>query len=712
MKLKILNVILLVSAVFNFQIYSHTQLLIKLPTRSRPEQFFKMLDIYYQKLSGSIVYHFLISCDAHDTTMNNPHVIAKLQKYEHLSFYFNSTDTKIAAYNNEIEKHADFDVLLVVSDDMEPIANYYDKIIMDKMIQYFPDFDGVLNFHDGNVGERCNTMPIIGKKFYERFGYIYHPEYSSLFCDEELTIVSRMLGKEVVFYETIIKHNHPDWCSIYPNDDLYKRNQTFFALDEKVFKERQLRNFDLSNQVIRSHMKKEWSILLPTLDKNQPSFERIYQKLQHQIKILGLDEKIELLVFKDAGEYPTGYKRNELLRRSKGYYISFIDDTDDINDNYIKTIYEQIHQETDCIKIAELHKTRGTSSQKIEHFNHHHILKRHIAVQFLFPKTYHKDYVEWGRLIQESNFIKKTAIIDQPMYFVHEEIKPKKLVGLVQIRNESVLIEQCLHALSLYTDEIVILDDASDDNTVLICKSIAEKYHIEKIIQNQTSAWENRTESENRQKLLDAGRAVGGTHFIIIDADEMMSSHCAKNNFLRSLIFQLNPGDRLQMNIVHFWNSLNRYRIYFNEKMKYFIFCDDGYCFYEKKFLHVDRVPLNLSGGANLEFSDSRYALLHFGYINWNNVLIRQTWYKCLERIRSPHKSAQEINSWYPAHKEKNMETCAVPDYWLSGYDFFDSSLFEKAEQWRCKQIATWFNSFGKTYFADLDICNVDWDKI
>jgi len=192
-----------------------------------------------------------------------------------------------------------------------------------------------------------------------------------------------------------------------------------------------------------------------------------------------------------------------------------------------------------------------------------------------------------------------------------------RIVGLMQIRNESCIIEQCLHALSLYTDAIVILDDASSDDTVQICASEAQKYHIEKIICNETSAWEHRTEGDNRQKLLDAGREIGGTHFIVIDADEMLTANFADNNYLRNIILRLNPGDRLGINIMHPWACMDRYRVYFNEKIKYLIYCDDGACSHKQELIHALRVPLNLSGGANLELLDERYGLLHFGYANW-----------------------------------------------------------------------------------------------
>lgn len=294
------------------------------------------------------------------------------------------------------------------------------------------------------------------------------------------------------------------------------------------------------------------------------------------------------------------------------------------------------------------------------------------------------------------------------MAFLHPLLygnqNPKKIVGLMQIRNEAAVIEQTVHALSLYTDAIVILDDASDDDTVKICQSIALRYHIEKIICNEQSAWEHGKESDNRQKLLDAGRAIEGTHFIVIDADELLTANCMKNNFLRSNILRLNPGDRIFMNIVHCWGSLDRYRIYFNEKMKCFIFCDDGKASYHSQLLHINRSPFNLSGGVNFELADERYGLVHLGYLNWQNVLIRQLWYKSLERVRNPNKSIAEINSWYCAYKEKDAPTIAVPSEWFAGYTFFNAQLFNHAEQWRKAQVDSWIKQYGIAYFAGLDI--------
>lgn len=220
------------------------ELLIKIPTRSRPEQFFNRLDIYFKKLSGEVNCTFLISCDRNDLTMNNINVIKRLCKYKNLFFYFGDNKSKVEAYNADINKHLNFNVLLVASDDMEPVVDGYDKIIMDRMKRAFPDYDGVLNFNDGYVGSDLNTMPVIGKKYYDLFGYVYFPDYKSFACDNELTLVSEMLKKQKICNETIIIHRHPVWGNGI-SDELYKYNDQFWFYDKQLFEKRKSENFSI-----------------------------------------------------------------------------------------------------------------------------------------------------------------------------------------------------------------------------------------------------------------------------------------------------------------------------------------------------------------------------------------------------------------------------------------------------------------------------------
>jgi len=219
----------------------HPVLLIKIPTRERPHKLFKTLDTLQNLSSKENPLHFLITCDSDDISMNNIHVINRLKSYPNLSFSFNNNLSKVEAYNRDLELY-DFDILLAASDDLEPVVKNYDKIIVETMLKNFPDLDGVLNFSDGHVGAACNTYPIVGKNFYKKFNYLYHPSYKSLFANEELTLVSRLLGKEFTSNTVILRHNHPVW-GLGDWDNLYYRNEALKEHDRAIFKARRSANF-------------------------------------------------------------------------------------------------------------------------------------------------------------------------------------------------------------------------------------------------------------------------------------------------------------------------------------------------------------------------------------------------------------------------------------------------------------------------------------
>jgi len=221
---------------------NNLKLLIKFPTRNRPEKFFKMLDKYYLYLRD-INFEFVVSCDIDDSTMNNDNAKSKLDSYPNLKYYFGKNKSKVEAINADIDDSTEFDILLLASDDMEPITPGYDVIIKNKMIEYFPDTDGVLWFNDGFQQDNLNTLVIIGKKYYKRFGYVYHPAYRSLYCDTEFTIVSRRLNKVKYFDTVLIKHIQYSIIKEEP-DELYIRNDGLESIDRAILNERIQNNFN------------------------------------------------------------------------------------------------------------------------------------------------------------------------------------------------------------------------------------------------------------------------------------------------------------------------------------------------------------------------------------------------------------------------------------------------------------------------------------
>lgn len=228
------------------------KLLVKFPTRGRPDKFFTVLDRYYHFARRKHLTSFLITCDQDDPTMNNDAVRQRLQdNYKGMTVVFGNSTSKIEAVNADMAHAPDYDIILLASDDMVPEEDGYDETISNEMRKNYPDTDGVLWFFDG-FRRDLNTLSILGKKYYERFGYIYHPSYKSFWCDNEFTEVANQLGKQTFIDKVVIRHIHPSWIKrdanvleqyrvLHPNaqntgiDDTFVKNSPFEQADAANF---------------------------------------------------------------------------------------------------------------------------------------------------------------------------------------------------------------------------------------------------------------------------------------------------------------------------------------------------------------------------------------------------------------------------------------------------------------------------------------------
>jgi hypothetical protein len=218
-------------------------LLIKYPTRSRPELFKSILSEYVAKLSGKYNVKFIVSMDTDDNTCNNTRMrnfLDGIKQKTNLEYYYGNSKNKIDACNRDIPIDG-WKVCVLVSDDMTPRVHGYDSIIMEDMQRHFSNLDGALNYNcGGHAYPHVMVLSIIGNPYYKRFNYIYHPDYTSLFCDEEQTVVARSLNKIVDIDNKIITH---DWTDI--KDNLRKQTEKFYQSDKIVFESRKQRGFPI-----------------------------------------------------------------------------------------------------------------------------------------------------------------------------------------------------------------------------------------------------------------------------------------------------------------------------------------------------------------------------------------------------------------------------------------------------------------------------------
>jgi glycosyltransferase involved in cell wall biosynthesis len=321
------------------------RILLKCPTRSRPQKVMNTLEAYARLANQPDKIGVAISCDIDDSSMTRnlvqEELLQRVSKFAWKKIFFSPNRTKIQACNADMNSiDYEWDIVVLVSDDMIPQLKGYDDVIRTYMKANYPDLNGLLWFNDGYQGDKLNTLCVYGRKLYESFGYIYHPDYKSLFCDTELTDLCRTTLKDKCTYVPycIIRHEHPGTGYSQNMDMLYDINQRYWVEDMYTYIRRKQYPYD-------------WSVLIPTIPGRERSLHLLLDSIREKIARLCPWVRVEICVSFDNRENSIGTKRQELLKRATGKYLAFIDDDDTITDEYIEDLSNCIQQDCSVMRI-------------------------------------------------------------------------------------------------------------------------------------------------------------------------------------------------------------------------------------------------------------------------------------------------------------------------------------------------------------------------
>jgi hypothetical protein len=224
-----------------------SKILFKVTSRSRREKLIETLH-NLQEFATNPNYLICLTLDEDDKTCNNPEMRSYLDSHFgfELHTFFGRSKSKIHAINRDLEDFTNWDILVNVSDDQRFTKKGFDNEIRFAFSLFFPDFDGFVHMRDSNhnpIDALC-TMSIIGKKYYERDGYIYHPSYQSVYCDNEAQEVAKRRGKYIFIDTILFDHRHPAYGKA-QNDPLYLKNESkaVHLKDHRNFQRRQKTGF-------------------------------------------------------------------------------------------------------------------------------------------------------------------------------------------------------------------------------------------------------------------------------------------------------------------------------------------------------------------------------------------------------------------------------------------------------------------------------------
>ncbi len=207
-------------------------------SRERPKKFFDCLNVI-NAMSESDNYFVWGKLDLDDPKIEE--YKSKLDEYPELTVKWGLSNGKIHAINRDLEDLPPFDIICCHSDDMRFLLYGFDNVIREHC-----GSDDYVHFPDGYANERLSTYSIMGKDYFNRFGYIYHPDYVSVYCDNEQFEVAKILGRHKFVNQKILRHEHAI-AGYGVADDLLRRTEdaTNYKLDHQIYIRRKAINFGL-----------------------------------------------------------------------------------------------------------------------------------------------------------------------------------------------------------------------------------------------------------------------------------------------------------------------------------------------------------------------------------------------------------------------------------------------------------------------------------
>jgi hypothetical protein len=223
-----------------------------------------------------------------------------------------------------------------------------------------------------------------------------------------------------------------------------------------------------------------------------------------------------------------------------------------------------------------------------------------------------------------------------------------KLIGLILHRGEEWVLPACLDVARRWCDDLVIRDGTP-----------------------KNGVW---AEMDERQAMLDQGRDLGGTHFAMIDADEMLTHNLLP--VIRPMVAKLTASQVLDLPMINPHRGLEVHRDDHTEHSQSQLsvaFCDspnltwqprNGYHFHQ-------RCPQGSTGHLNpLHRKKDNGGAFHLQWVCWDRVVSKHQWYALNERIRWPEKySVQDVNRIYSAAlDERGLRCRPIPAEWWGDY--------------------------------------------
>lgn len=312
-----------------------------------------------------------------------------------------------------------------------------------------------------------------------------------------------------------------------------------------------------------------------------------------------------------------------------------------------------------------------------------------------------------------------------------------RLIGLICVRNESWVLGCSLRAALRWCDEVVVVDHNSSDGTFEIIsevtaenpwrvhysrwtpteeKELTSRFEGSRTILNPNpgKTWKQAVPTEDesrwdeqdmRQHSLLLGRKHGGTHFAMIDADEILTANLLYR--VREDASKLQPGEILDYPL-YAMRTLDEYQdddTHWSRGWMSIVFRDaphltwkpaaDGYHFHSRCPWGTTKrlTPVAWKDGG----------VMHLQFCNRRRLVAKHVWYRMVEKVRYAERSTvQQLNEKYDDALRPPRNLTSVPVEWWSHYPRGGIQL--EGWPWHEGEVRKMADKYGLGKFEGLDL--------
>lgn len=169
----------------------------------RPNVFIRTINQWHSQAADKSQLEWILCLDSDDAASLS--LIPAVPEFVRLGVQSDLPSDCVKAWNFAASM-ATGRVLIAVSDDFVAPPRW-DQQLLEVGLGRWIDQEAVIQVDDGQAA-RLVTLPIVTRRRYDRYGYLFHPSYQSMYADDELTAVAVRDGILFGAPEVLFQHRH------------------------------------------------------------------------------------------------------------------------------------------------------------------------------------------------------------------------------------------------------------------------------------------------------------------------------------------------------------------------------------------------------------------------------------------------------------------------------------------------------------------------